>query len=100
MSYICRNCGCTEDQAKDDARTLDLQRELREGIYNCCQIVAWADEQWLAWMEAAEQDDTASEDAFNAPEEDEKSVVRIRAWKNKGKSSLRNFDDFWNGRFR
>jgi hypothetical protein len=35
---------------------LGLVRELQRGIYTCCQIVAWADEQWLAWAEAARQD--------------------------------------------
>jgi hypothetical protein len=36
-----------------------LLKELRSGIYTCCQIVVWADEQWLAWVEAAEEDGKA-----------------------------------------
>lgn len=56
MSYICRNCGCTESQAIADARTLGLDREYQNGFYTCCQVVAWADEQWLAWLEAAIED--------------------------------------------
>ena len=56
MSNVCRSCGSTESQAIADARTLSLLRELENGVYTCCQIVEWADEQWLAWMEAAEED--------------------------------------------
>ena len=56
MTYICRVCGCTEAQAIADARTLGFQRELQSGFYTCCQIATWADEQWLAWLEAADQD--------------------------------------------
>jgi hypothetical protein len=56
MSYICTTCGCTGSQAVADAMTLSLQKELQNGAYKCCQIAAWADEQWLAWMQAAEED--------------------------------------------
>lgn len=56
MNYICRSCGSTKSQAMADARTLGFEKELRNGFYNCCQIAAWADEQWLAWVEAARQD--------------------------------------------
>ena len=56
MICICRNCGCTESQTIADAGTLGLQRELQDGLYTCCQIAAWADEQWLAWLEAAAED--------------------------------------------
>jgi hypothetical protein len=56
MSYICRTCGSTKSQAMADARTLGFERELKNGFYNCCQIAAWADEQWLTWLEAARQD--------------------------------------------
>jgi hypothetical protein len=54
--HICRCCGCTESQAMIDARTLGLQNQFQSGLYTCCQIVAWGDEQWLAWVEAAVAD--------------------------------------------
>jgi hypothetical protein len=62
MNEICRSCGSTESQIVDDARTLGLLKELQSGIYTCCQIVVWADEQWLAWVEAAEEDSKAVDD--------------------------------------
>jgi hypothetical protein len=62
MDEICRTCGSTEAQIVDDARTLGLLKELQNGIYTCCQIVVWADEQWLAWVEAAEEDGKAVDD--------------------------------------
>jgi hypothetical protein len=87
MSYICRTCGCTESQAIADARTLGLQRELQNGLYTCCQIAAWADEQWLAWLEAAEEDGKPT-DAVTKPLEcdDTKVVARIakRPTRNRG----------------
>ena len=54
-----QDCGSTESQTIADARTLGLLKELQEDIYTCCQIVTWADEQWLAWIEAAEKDGKA-----------------------------------------
>jgi hypothetical protein len=62
MNLICSGCGCTESQAMADARTLGLQRDFQIRLYSCCEIAAWADEQWLAWLEAAQQD---GEDADN-----------------------------------
>jgi len=53
---ICRFCGCTESQARADAMVLGLNDEFERGLYSCCQLVAWADEQWLAWTEAALED--------------------------------------------
>jgi hypothetical protein len=37
-------------------RTLGLQQAPQNGFYTCCQIAQWADEQWLAWLEAAQED--------------------------------------------
>jgi hypothetical protein len=73
MQDICRTCGSTRVQALADARTLGMQKELQRGIYTCCQIVEWADEQWLAWAEAAEQDGKSADDVtmpleFHEPE--------------------------------
>lgn len=52
----CRFCGCTESQARADARVLGLRDEFERGQYSCCQLVAWADEQWVAWTDAARED--------------------------------------------
>jgi hypothetical protein len=64
----------------DDARTLGLLKELQRGMYTCCQIVAWADEQWLAWVEAAEEDGKAADDVTRPLEatEEENVVVFVR----------------------
>jgi hypothetical protein len=43
------NCGCTTSHAAADALALGFQEEFETGAYTCCQLVAWADEQWLAW---------------------------------------------------
>jgi hypothetical protein len=71
MSNMCSACGYTKSQAIADARTLGLQRELQRGIYTCCQIAEWADEQWLAWLEAAEQDGKPCDDVAKLLELDE-----------------------------
>ena len=62
MRDICRTCGCTHAQAMADARTVGLLKEFQNEVYTCCQVVAWADEQWLAWVEAAEQDGKSPDD--------------------------------------
>jgi hypothetical protein len=60
---ICRNCGCTTEQAEADAKVLGFQDEFKAGVYRCCQVVSWADEQWLAWAEAAAEDGKCEEEA-------------------------------------
>jgi hypothetical protein len=60
---ICRNCGCTTSQAAADALVLGFKDEYEAGAYSCCQVVAWADEQWLAWSEAATEDGKSAEEA-------------------------------------
>jgi hypothetical protein len=72
MSYICRNCGCKGSEAIADARILGLNAELESGVYTCCQIVAWADEQWLAWGEAAEEDGKPVDDVTRLLEYEER----------------------------
>jgi hypothetical protein len=81
MNEICRSCGSTESQIVDDARTLGLLKELQSGIYTCCQIVVWADEQWLAWVEAAEEDGKAVDDVTRPLEsaDGETVVVPVRS---------------------
>jgi hypothetical protein len=60
---ICRHCGCTASQAAADAAVLGFENEYQAGAYTCCQVVAWADEQWLAWAEAAAEDGKSEEEA-------------------------------------
>jgi hypothetical protein len=76
MSHICRGCGSTASQVIADARTLGLEREFQNRLYTCCQIEAWADEQWLAWIEAAEEDGKPA-DAVTKPLEYEEDVAPI-----------------------
>jgi hypothetical protein len=52
MTKRCEMCGRTESEAIADARTLGLYEELKVGVYTCCEIAEWADEQYLAWSEA------------------------------------------------
>jgi hypothetical protein len=95
MSYICRLCGCTESQAIADARTLGLQRELENGLYTCCQIVMWADEQWLAWVEAALDDGRSADDITRLLKCEGTEIVSpivIQQTRNRG------FRDFFNRR--
>jgi hypothetical protein len=49
----CRYCGSDEAQAAADARALGFEKEFQYGVYSCCQVVQWADEQWQVWVEAA-----------------------------------------------
>jgi hypothetical protein len=58
----CRNCGSNWAQAAADARTLGFAPEFASGVYSCCRIAQWADEQWLAWVIAAEEDGNVAED--------------------------------------
>jgi hypothetical protein len=78
----CRFCGCTESQARADARVLGLADEFESGLHSCCQLVAWADEQWLAWIEAASEDgkpvDKVTEPLEILEAEPEPVLVRVR----------------------
>jgi hypothetical protein len=56
MSNICVVCGRTESEAIADANALGLRQEFQVGIYTCCQIAEWANEQAAAWFEALAQD--------------------------------------------
>ena len=75
MSSICRTCGSTESQAMADARMIGFETEFQNGFYNCCQIAAWADEQWLAWLEAAHQDGKPADDITRPLEYDETEAI-------------------------
>ena len=87
MASRCSLCGCTEAESLSDARTLSLQEEFETGVYTCCQIAAWADEQALAWFEAEKEDaQRAFDKTHNARNTDAEGVlvpVRLRwrlAW--------------------
>jgi hypothetical protein len=56
MSNLCLVCGRTESDAIADAKTLGLQQEFQAGVYTCCQIAEWADEQASAWLDAIHAD--------------------------------------------
>ena len=76
MESICKLCGCTESDSIADAKTLGLQEEFETGVYTCCQIAAWAHEQWVAWFEAAnEHANRGSDTAANADCAEEDTVL-------------------------
>ena len=56
MANQCMNCERTEEQVITDANSLGLLQEFQLGVYTCCQISEWADEQWLAWFQATQED--------------------------------------------
>jgi hypothetical protein len=56
MANQCMNCGRSEELVIADASSLGLLQEFQSGVYNCCQISEWADEQWLAWFQATQED--------------------------------------------
>jgi hypothetical protein len=57
----CDACGLTDAQALAAAKTIGLKEEFNCGIYSCCEVSAWADEQCLAWVEAVEEDEHAQQ---------------------------------------
>jgi hypothetical protein len=68
MSNICRICGSPESGAIANARALGLEQEFLSGIHTCCQIANWADEQSLAWSEAAHEGDEPAHKVTKLPE--------------------------------
>jgi hypothetical protein len=90
MNHICMTCGSTESQALIDARALGFEEELQNGVYTCCQIVTWADEQWLVWLEAARQDLKSANKVTRPPEPQER--VRSRRSPNSARRSRRAFE--------
>jgi hypothetical protein len=77
MADKCMNCGCTESQVIADAKTLGLSEEFESGLYTCCQISEWADEQCLAWFEALEQDGKLPDDTTTGPEFDDSDAIFV-----------------------
>lgn len=81
MSNTCTTCGRTGSQAIADARSVGLLQEFQRGIYTCCQVAEWADEQTLAWFEATREDCNPDHESANVLEFDETEalLVRVRA---------------------
>lgn len=65
MSTTCESCRRSDSQVIADAKALGLLQEFQCGLYACCQISAWADEQWLAWSTAACEDANLAEETNN-----------------------------------
>jgi hypothetical protein len=75
---LCRHCGSNQPDAAADARALGFEEEFASGIYTCCQVVQWADEQWLAWSRAAEEDGKALEEVMRHLEIREPSPAYVQ----------------------
>ena len=85
INGLCRYCGYNQAQAAADARALGFGEEFASGIYACCQVVQWADEQWLAWLNAAEQDGKMAEDVTRPLISDPaREFVHVRSRKPQG----------------
>ncbi|MBV8553455.1 MAG: hypothetical protein JOY54_19330 [Acidobacteriaceae bacterium] len=74
---ICRRCGCTEAQAAADARVLGFLDEFHAGIYTCCEVVQWADEQWLAWRQAGVEDGKPADEVTRPLEVEQSEAVFV-----------------------
>jgi hypothetical protein len=84
LSGVCRHCGSKEALAAADAQAIGLLDEFVAGIYSCCQVVQWADEQWVAWQEAGCEDGKAPEEGTSPLEvEPETMLVPVRLRKPK-----------------
>ena len=73
----CKQCGRTDAQITADAKTLGLLQEFQSGLYTCCQIAEWADEQWLAWFEATQEDSKLVDDIASRPGIDDSECVFV-----------------------
>jgi hypothetical protein len=77
MTNKCTKCGGRESQITADAKTLGLLQEFQSGVYSCCQIVAWADEQWLAWFEATKEDSRLLDNVTGRPQVDDSDIEGV-----------------------
>jgi hypothetical protein len=77
MTDKCSKCGRTRSQIAADAKTLGLLEEWQTGTYTCCEISQWADEQWLAWVEATKEDAKPLGDLNIRPEFTETDLVLV-----------------------
>jgi hypothetical protein len=80
MSRICTVCGYSESRVIGEARTLGLEEGFTARLYNCCHIARWADEQWLAWLQAIREDAEAASARNSAvdPVDPEAALVYFR----------------------
>jgi hypothetical protein len=77
MNKMCEFCGRTQSDAIADAKTLGLEQEFEAGIYTCCQVSAWADEQAVAWLEAIDADEQGADEQIMAPQQGESQAVFV-----------------------
>ena len=77
MTNECTNCGRTESQITANAKTLGLLQELQSGVYTCCQIAEWADEQSLAWFEATQEDRRLVDNMTGPPHFDDSDIEGV-----------------------
>jgi hypothetical protein len=68
MSKKCANCGRSESEIFADAKALGLYQQLQCGIYTCCQISQWAEEQSAAWFEATHDDAMVADEMIRQPD--------------------------------
>jgi hypothetical protein len=77
MADKCTKCGRTVSQTTADAKTLGLLQELHCGVYTCCQMAQWADEQRLAWFEATRAEGNRAVDATAGPEQSQAEALLV-----------------------
>jgi len=77
MTKKCTICGRSESQVIADAKALGLLEELQCGMYTCCQISEWADEQLLAWSNAAHENASYSDGPDNGTLADGSDAVLV-----------------------
>jgi hypothetical protein len=98
MISECTKCGRTESQITAEAKTLGLLQEFQSGVYTCCQISEWAQEQWLAWAEARQEDSNALIDTTGWSEFDGSGVVFVPVRLRRQRAPwYRDFDDLGRG---
>jgi hypothetical protein len=80
MSRTCTTCRRSNSQLVSDAKALGLLQEFQCGVYTCCQIAEWADEQWSAWFKATQEDSKDVDQMTRRPEfgEAEPILVPVR----------------------
>ena len=92
---VCRVGECTKLQVRTAARVLGFNDEFERGLYSCCQLIAWADEQWRAWIGAASQDGKLVDRARRPLElneaESEPILVRVRKQRQQGNELFQQF---------
>ena len=81
MPNKCTNRGRTESQLIADAKTLGLLQELESGLYTCCQISQWADEQCLAWFEALAHDGKIADDVITGLDLEDSETIFVPVYK-------------------